>query len=178
VRQLPNLLTWSRILLTPLCVYLLVSGRPGLALPVTIVTGLTDTADGYLARRLGARTRLGAWMDPIADKLLLTSLYISFGIVNAAPVWLVWLVVGRDILILAMVAAGLAFTRIRDFPPTLWGKISTTVQIAGVLVLLAVCAGSSLAVQLQSITIWAVGTVTAWSGVHYIWRAFHMLRAS
>ena len=81
MRQLPNLLTLARIALTPVCVYLLLSGRPQLAVPVTIFTGLTDLFDGYLARRFSVETRFGAWLDPVADKLLLMSLYVSFGVV-------------------------------------------------------------------------------------------------
>ena len=178
MRQLPNLLTWARIVLTPVCVYYVLAGRPDIAMPWTVVTGLTDAADGYLARRLRVESRLGAWLDPIADKFLLTSLYVTFGIVNAVPDWLVWLVVGRDVLILTLAAAGLALTRIRDFPPTVWGKTSTVIQIAGVLVLLEAGAGSAMGTQLRDLTVWAVAAGTAWSGIHYMWRAVAMSRTS
>ena len=178
MRQLPNVLTISRIVLTPVCVYLLLIGRPDLSFPITFITGLTDTADGYFARRLGVETRFGAWMDPVADKVLLTSLYLSFGVVNAVPSWLVWLVVGRDAVILLMVLVGIAFTAIRDFPPTVWGKFSTVLQIAGVLILLSACAGWEIGLRLQSATILAVAAGTAWSGLHYIWRAATMLRGA
>ena len=178
MRRLPNLLTLARIALTPVCVYLLLSGRPDLAVPVTLIAGLTDAADGYLARRYGGESRFGAWLDPVADKLLLASLYVSFAIVCSVPAWLVWLVVGRDAVILAMVAAGLALTEIRDFPPTVWGKISTIVQIAGVLILLEACAGLAVARQVQGLTVWAVAALTAWSGLHYTWRAIGILRVA
>jgi cardiolipin synthase len=178
VRQLPNLLTLARPALTPFCGYYLINGRLTLSLTLIILTGLTDAVDGYLARRLRVETRFGAWMDPVADKILLTSLYISFGVINAVPLWLVWLVVGRDVLILVLVAAGLAFTRVREFPPSIWGKISTVIQIVGVVLLLAARAGSVIAKQLHELTIWAVAAGTFWSGLHYIWRAFALLRAS
>jgi cardiolipin synthase (CMP-forming) len=173
VRQLPNLLTWARIALTPVCVYLVLTGRFGPAFPWTLIAGLTDAADGWAARRLGVESRFGARMDPVADKFLLISLYVAFGLVAMVPQWLVWLVVGRDILILGMVAAGLAFTRLRDFPPTRWGKLSTILQIAGVLVLLRHLSG-----PVHTVTVWLVASATAWSGVHYVWRAVVLTRAA
>lgn len=178
MRHIPNLLTLTRIFLTPVCVYFLLTGKAQIAVPLTIFTGLTDLFDGYLARRLGVETRFGAGLDPVADKVLLTSLYVSFGVVKAVPEWLVWLVVGRDAAILAMVAAGLLLTEIRDFPPTIWGKISTVIQIVGVVILLEAVAGSVVGLQLQSLTIWTVAAATLWSGLHYIWRGVGMLRAS
>jgi phosphatidylglycerophosphate synthase len=104
-------------------------------------------------------------------------LYISFGIVRVVPSWLVWLVVGRDVLILTMVAAGLAFTRVRDFPPSAWGKISTVVQIVGVVVFLEASAGLVFAAKLRNLAIWTVAAATGWSGAHYMWRALETVRA-
>lgn len=172
---LPNLVTCVRIVLTPVVSSAVLSGRCGVALPLALVAGATDAVDGYLARRFGAASRLGAWLDPIADKLLLVSLYLSFGFAAIVPPWLVWMVVGRDVLILAMSAAGVAFAGIRDFPPTIWGKISTVVQIVGSVVLLAVCSMGSLA-AIVPVVVWAVAVATAWSGVHYTWRGITLFR--
>src|SRR5688572_32039723 len=127
----PNLLTCARIVLTPWIILALMYRDCREALWLSCVAGFTDGADGFLARRFGSASRLGAYLDPIADKFLLTSLYISFGILRVVPGWLVWLVVGRDVLILLMSGAGLIFTERRDYPPTLWGKLSTVLQIGG-----------------------------------------------
>lgn len=168
----PNLLTCARILLTPWVVIALIHGDCQRALWLSCVAGFTDAADGFLARRFGWMSRLGAYLDPIADKFLLTSLYICFGIAHLVPGWLVHLVVGRDVLILLMTGAGLLFTPRRDYPPTIWGKISTGLQIAGAFIFLLSCAyPPHLPAGLPPVAQTAVAAATAWSGVHYVWRA-------
>ena len=97
---------------------------------LSLIAGFTDAADGYVARWMGEVTRIGAYLDPIADKVLMTALYVCFGIAGLAPGWLVWLVVGRDIMILSLAGGGLFWKGIRDFPPTVWGKLCTLLQIA------------------------------------------------
>ena len=168
---LPNFVTGLRVVLTPLIVYLILQGQCAAALPITVFAGLTDAADGYLARRFGVAGRLGAWLDPIADKTLLTALYVTFGIAGLVPQWLVWLVVGRDVMILTMAALGLFVAAIRDFPPTIWGKLSTVLQIGGTLVFLSGCAGWAGSAALTPAAIWLVGVATAWSGLHYTYSA-------
>jgi cardiolipin synthase len=178
MRWLPNVLTWVRIGLTPVVVYTLVSGKCSLALPVTLVAGLTDAADGYLARRLAAETRFGAWLDPLADKFLLVSLYVAFGLAGLVPGWLVWLVVGRDVLILSMAASALAATPIRDFPPTVWGKLSTVIQIGAAVLVVASCSAFPQAASMVPNLVWLVAGATVWSGIHYIWRAVVLARGA
>lgn len=175
---LPNILTLLRIALTPFIIRDVLDGHCSVALPLAMIAGFTDAADGYMARLLNAVSRSGAWLDPIADKFLLTGLYLSFGYGGLAPWPLVWLVVGRDALILAMAAAGIVFTSIRDFPPTFWGKLSTVIQIAVALVLLARCTAVPGISGLVGIALVAVAAATAWSGVHYVWRATVLLRAA
>ena len=104
------------------------------ALILFFAAGLTDVIDGFLARRFGQPTRVGAYFDPIADKILLVAIYIALGAAQAIPRWMVALVFGRDFLILGMAAYGLLFTSVRKFPPSVWGKISTFFQIAAALV--------------------------------------------
>jgi cardiolipin synthase (CMP-forming) len=173
---LPNLLTIVRIVMTPFIIRDILDAHCGIALPLAMIAGFTDAADGYLARLLNAVSRTGAWLDPLADKFLLTGLYLSFGYGGLAPWPLVWLVVGRDLLILGMAVAGLAFTSIRDFPPTIWGKLSTVVQIAAALVILATCSGYSQTGGLSRFAEVAVVAATAWSGVHYMYRAAVLFR--
>jgi cardiolipin synthase (CMP-forming) len=176
MRWVPNFLTCVRIALTPLIVILIRDGNCAAALPVTVVAGLTDAADGYLARRLGVTGRLGAALDPIADKLLLTALYVSFGVGGLIPGWLVALVVARDVLILLMAAAGLFVAAIRDFPPTTWGKLSTVIQISATLVFLGACSELPGARLLLTPAVALVAIGTAWSGIHYVYRAVIMAR--
>jgi cardiolipin synthase len=168
----PNILTCARFLLTPWIIASLVAADCSRAFWLSCIAGATDAADGFLARRFGWETRLGTYLDPIADKFLLTSLYLCFGFSQLAPMWLVALVVGRDILILVMAAAGLLFSARRDFPPTLWGKISTVLQIAGAVVFLGACTSPEVVPDgLIRLAEASVGIATAWSGIHYFLRA-------
>src|SRR4051812_7614503 len=142
------------------------------AVIMMMIAGSTDAFDGFLARRFNWQTRLGAYLDPVADKILLAAIYISLTIAGMAPVWLAILVVARDIAILAMVAAAFAFTRFRDFPPTLWGKINTALEILTSLTLVTVC--SPVQPVFSTVLIWVTAASTAWSGIHYIGRGLQM----
>jgi cardiolipin synthase (CMP-forming) len=137
------------------------------------IAGATDALDGYLARRFGWATRLGAYLDPIADKLLLVSVYSMLGVDQAIPYWLVWLVLGRDILILAMVGIAFAFTSIRQFPPSVWGKVSTIIQVLTALVVLA-----NTVSGLATAMIYVTALTTTTSGVDYAWRGVKLLHAA
>lgn len=131
----PNLITYARIVLTPL-VALAILGNHGLtALLLVAVAGFSDGLDGFLARQFGWQSKLGAYLDPIADKLLLLTLYMAFAGADLAPVWLVGLIFLRDLWILSMVSYAWFATSIRDFPPRWTGKASTVAQLslAGVL---------------------------------------------
>lgn len=178
MRWLPNLLTWARIVLTPVVIYTVVWKECAFALPVTLVAGFTDTADGYFARKFGAETRFGAWLDPIADKFLLVSLYIAFGIAGLVPSWLVWLVVGRDVLILTVAAVAILATPVRDFPPTLWGKLSTVIQIGASVLIVSSCSAIAAAGSVVPVAVWLVAAGTAWSGLHYAGRAVTLFRSA
>jgi cardiolipin synthase len=168
----PNLLTCVRIVMTPWIVAALIHGDCRKALWLSFVAALTDAADGFLARRFDWSSRLGAYLDPIADKFLLTSIYVCFAIAKIVPNWIVALVVGRDILILVLAMGGILFTARRDYPPTVWGKTSTVVQIAAAVIFLSACAYPAWLPGLLSVAaLPAVVLATAWSGLHYVWRA-------
>jgi len=160
---LPNLFTAARLALVPWIAVLVLHGRFRAALLLTLIAGLTDAADGFLARYFGWTSRAGAWLDPLADKALLVTLFIVLGWVGAMPWWLVALVFARDIVILAMVGAAFAFTSIRDFPPSVWGKLSTIVQVGACLGALLLRSGPGLL-----FLVWATALATAWSGVDYV----------
>jgi cardiolipin synthase len=140
------------------------------------VAGISDGLDGFLARRFDWKTRLGAYLDPIADKLLLTAVFLSLGRLGVVPGWLVWLVVGRDVFILSMVASAFAFTRFRDFPPSVAGKLTTAIQILTALSVLSLCAsGVTDTGQVAQILVWTTAAVTIWSGLDYALRGARML---
>jgi cardiolipin synthase len=175
-RNLPNLLTILRLLLIPFILKALWDMHYRLAVPLVFAAGFTDAADGYLARRFSWQSRLGSYLDPLADKALLVSLYVTLGHAGAIPLWLVWLVLGRDVFILSMVASGFVFTNIRSFPPSIWGKVSTMVQVLTALVVLLDRAFSFGPPALERTLIMLTAAVTAWSGVHYGWLGLRMLR--
>jgi cardiolipin synthase len=129
-----NQLTLARVVLIPFFVILVVYGYLGWALVVFLVAGLTDLFDGLLARTLSGRTSLGAWLDPVADKLLIVTTvavltWPGLGLVNRLPVWLTILVISRDVAIVLTVSViNLAVGR-REFRPSIFGKIATAVYI-------------------------------------------------
>jgi cardiolipin synthase len=171
--NLPNLFTLARLVLAPFIASDILRGHYSRAIILLFAAGFTDVIDGYLARRLKASTPAGAYFDPIADKILLSVIYVSLGLAAAMPWWMVAVVFGRDILILAMAAYGLWFTSLRKFPPSVWGKISTFFQIAAALVVMGDRAGIPAPVTL-ALCLMLVGTIV--SGLHYMWRGLVMLR--
>jgi cardiolipin synthase len=171
--NLPNLFTLARLILAPFIAADILHNRYGRAIVVLFAAGFTDVMDGFLARRLQASTPAGAYFDPIADKILLSVIYISLGAAGAIPWWMVAVVFGRDVLILAMAAYVLLFTPLRRFPPSVWGKISTFFQIAAALVVMGVNAGIPAPVTL-ALCLMLFGTIV--SGLHYAWRGVVLLR--
>lgn len=168
-----NLFTLLRLVLAPFVAVDILHGQWTRALILFFAAGLTDVIDGLLARRAGQSTRLGAYFDPIADKILLVAIYVALGATQAIPRWMVALVFGRDLLILGMAGYGLLFTSVRKFPPSVWGKISTFFQIAAALVVMGDRAGIPAPVRLALALMVAA---TAWSGIHYAWTGITVLR--
>lgn len=176
-RHLPNALTLLRILLTPAVGLFVARDEMGAALPLLSVAALTDAADGYLARRWRAASCLGAYLDPIADKLLAATVFAGLAWAGRLPWWLAGLVLGRDLLILACAAWALSRTRIRRFPPSLWGKVSTVLQFAlGIACLVDAAAPAFWTGAAVGWLIPVVAAATVWSGFHYGWLALHRVR--
>ncbi len=171
-RNLPNLLSALRIALTPFVALAIIQGRSVLALVLLGAAGLSDLADGWLARRMGVSSRLGAYLDPVSDKLLLVTVYFCEGWAGYLPAWLVAMVFGRDLLILAAAGWAMLFTRLRRFPPSIWGKLSTLVQIA---VALLVLADQGRVVD-RGLVLASAAVTTGWSALHYFWRGVNALR--
>ena len=129
-----NQLTLLRMFLIPAFVILVVYGHLGWALSVFVTAGLTDALDGLIARRSGQKTSLGAWLDPMADKLLLVTAFIvltlpGLGLANRLPVWLTVLIISRDVVIVLTVAIISLATGPRTFQPTIFGKTATATYI-------------------------------------------------
>jgi cardiolipin synthase len=171
--NLPNLFTLARLVLAPFIASDILHGHYGRAIILLFAAGFTDVIDGFLARRFEISTNVGAYFDPIADKILLSVIYVALGLAGAMPWWMVAVVFGRDLLILAMAGYGLLFTSLRKFPPSVWGKISTFFQIAAALVVMGARAGIPAPVTL-ALSLMLVATVV--SGLHYIWRGIVMFR--
>ena len=132
LRATPNLLTLLRLLTIPFLLIAILEGRFGVAFALFLLAGLSDAFDGLLARVLGQSTTLGQYLDPIADKLLLSTLFLVLTHVGLIPRVVTALVFGRDIGIVS-IASLLFFTdTARNFRPTLLGKVNTCVQIAGI----------------------------------------------
>jgi len=172
VLNLPNLLTLLRFPLAPWVAVSILRGSYRQALVLLAVAGITDGLDGYAARRLGAASRLGAWLDPVADKALLVTVYISLGVAGLIPSWLVWMVVGRDVLILSFAGVTLLARKTSRFEPSVWGKLSTLVQIVtGVAVIAARVVPSAVLTWWSEVLPVVAAITTGWSGIHYAWLA-------
>ncbi len=127
--NLPNLITIARILLVPVTVWLIISQAFGLAFLAFIVAGISDGVDGAIARRWGWRSELGAYLDPLADKALLVSIYVTLGMLKFLPAWLVILVVSRDILIVGAVILSWLMDKPLRMQPLMISKVNTAAQI-------------------------------------------------
>jgi cardiolipin synthase len=171
--NIPNLLTWVRLVLAPLAVIAILRGQGELAVGLVATAALTDGLDGALARRWGAASRLGAYLDPLADKALLSGVFLALAATGAAPWWLVAIIFGRDILLLAGTAVVYVTRGQRQFPPTVWGKLSTLLQILSVVAWLLHSVMKAPAVGIAAeVLIWPTALATVWSGVHYFWRGW------
>lgn len=165
MRVIPNLLSLARLLAAPYLFWLLRTHSFRTALVVMFLAGLTDAFDGYLARRLNVSSRTGEVLDPIADKVLLTAAFLGLWLAGSIPGWLTAMVLGRDVLILLAAGLALAFTKApRRFPPSIWGKLSTIVQMS----LVVIVTGSIE--QMVPLAIWTAAALTVVSFLDYGWR--------
>ena len=168
-----NNLTLLRILLVPAFVLLVVYGYFGYALVALVVAGLTDALDGLIARRTGQKTSLGAWLDPMADKLLLISTFViltvpGLGLMNRLPIWLTVIVISRDVVIVLTVAIINLAVGHRTFRPSIFGKAATAIYIltGSVTMLFNFLGRVSVLVD---VCIYASLIITLVSSLHYIW---------
>jgi len=127
--SIPNLITLGRILLVPVVVWAIASGAMWIAFVLFVAAGVSDAVDGYLAKRFHMTTVLGAYLDPLADKALIVSIYLTLGINNLIPGWLVILVVSRDIMIVGAVMLSWLVGSPLKVKPLLVSKLNTVAQI-------------------------------------------------
>jgi cardiolipin synthase len=176
-----NQLTLLRMLLIPAFVILVVYGHLGWALVVFVTAGLTDALDGLIARRSGQKSTLGAWLDPMADKLLALSTFVvltlpGLNLPNRLPVWLTVLIISRDVVIVLTVAiVNLAIGR-RTFQPSVYGKIATaTYMLTAVSAMFFNYLGYQSSVV--ALFVYASLGITLVSSFHYIWHAARIIEA-
>jgi cardiolipin synthase (CMP-forming) len=167
-RGLPNLITIGRILLVPLTVWLIVSGAYLLAFAVFVIAGISDGLDGFIAKQYGLRTELGAYLDPLADKVLLVSIYVALALQLMLPAWLTILVVSRDVMIVGAVLLARLVDKPMAMKPSIVSKVNTAAQIALAGVVLGVL-GFGLGLQGPLAAGYAaVGALTVASGALYL----------
>lgn len=168
-RDLPNLITIMRLALVAPLVWYLLMERYGAALAIALVAGLSDALDGYLAKRYEWSSRLGGILDPIADKLLLVSGFVALGLSGLLPLWLVALVLLRDLVIVVGAALYHWLVARLEPEPSGFSKVNTAFQIT---LLLAVLLSQVLAGVPDALVeglVWLTALSTGVSGAHYVW---------
>ena len=164
----PNQITLLRLGFLPFFLILVFYERFGWALAVLILAALSDGADGLLARHLNQGSALGAYLDPIADKLLLSSSFLILAFGKQITWWLTILVLSRDVMILAVAAVILLVSGYRPFPPSLYGKLTTMAQIVLVFsVVLAAATHWHWLLRVNHVLVYVVAGFTVFSGFHY-----------
>lgn len=170
--NLPNFLTLLRIVAIPGFLILLTDDRVGAALVVFVLAGLTDSLDGAIARLTNSRTTLGAYMDPLADKMLILSTFVVLAFMEAIPRWLTVVVISRDVIILTgYMTLFLLTQQLMEIRPSVLSKVTTFFHLLTLSLVLLVlwrpgAVGSSLCSSLFAVT----GAITAVSGLHYMYR--------
>ena len=167
IRDVPNLLSALRLVAAPFAAWLIIAGHDTAALVVFALAGLSDGLDGFIARRWGVTSDFGAWLDPVADKLLMLLSLAALFIAGMTPLWLVALVVARDIAIIMGFLLVKLFALPTATSPLFIGKLSTVVQLLYVLGALVLLAFDLDAPQLVQGGAWACGLVTILSAAAY-----------
>lgn len=164
---IPNFITIGRFILVPVVVYALLSGHMAWAFIGFVVAGISDGIDGIIARQMNQRSELGAYLDPIADKLLLVSVFVVLGILGELPLWLVLLVVSRDTLIVMAVILSAIMGQPIEMRPLMVSKANTVAQILLAAVVLGELALETLFGSLRTALVLLTGILTAASAVAY-----------
>jgi cardiolipin synthase len=183
---LPNQLTLFRMVIIPFFVVAVLYAHSEWALGLFVLAGLTDALDGLVARLTGQRSALGAFLDPMADKLLMTAAFVvlslppmaslpQFYLHNRLPIWLTVLVIGRDVLIVMVALLFNLALNVTRFPPTLPGKLATALQVLTVCLFLLLNALAMDSPLMRTLSVTACLVATVGSGFHYAWYAARRL---
>ena len=171
-RTAPNLLTLLRICLAPFLVAAILEEHYAVSFGLFVAAGLTDALDGTLARVLKQRSQLGQYLDPVADKLLLSTLFVVLTHMGLIPARVTVMVFGRDVGILVVAAILYAAVGRREFNPSIFGKANTAIQIAAVAaVLLHQLTAAHWVAEVRMLALDATMVLTVVSGLHYAWTA-------
>jgi cardiolipin synthase (CMP-forming) len=177
-RAAPNLLTLMRLFIIPFLVIAILDSHYGLAFSLFVLAGFSDGFDGLLARWLSQHTRLGQYLDPIADKLLLSTLFLVLTHMNLVPRYVTVLVFSRDFGILLISTLLFATGTLRDFRPSLLGKLNTVVQIVGLTVVLVEQVWPAMGVgPLRLGLLRAIAILAPVSAAQYAWIVFRRVSA-
>lgn len=172
---LPNIITLVRLGLVPVVVWSIASGEMLLAFWLFLAAGLSDALDGFLAKRFHMQSELGAYLDPVADKALLVSIYVTLAVSGIIPRWVAIAVVSRDVMIVGAILLAMVMGKPLAIRPLVISKINTAVQIAFAATVLALAGFEIAAPGLVSIGLLMVGLSTALSaGAYLIQWARHM----
>lgn len=166
---LPNAITVFRIALVPVFILYLNDDNYGAALTVFVVAGISDSLDGFIAKRYNLVTRIGAILDPLADKILLVTAYIMLAILGHVPLWLVLTVGFRDLLIVSGYVAYTSLIGATQIRPTYLSKLNTLLQIALVVGILGQQAELLPVAAINHYLVYVVFVTTVASGAHYVW---------
>lgn len=171
LRTLPNIITGMRLVAVPVVIWLVLTDRMTAAFCVFVAAGVSDAVDGYLAKRFNARTVLGSYLDPLADKLLLVAIYVLMGRAGHIPLWLVMLVIMRDAALLGGSVLLVRADRTAAMRPLLISKLNTLLQIVLAAVVLArLGVGFPPAGPWQDILVYTVAATTVISAFAYLIR--------
>lgn len=169
--NLPNLITIGRLVLVPFVVAMIVQGEFLLAFIGFVAAGLSDAVDGFIARRFDLRSELGAYLDAIADKALLASIFVTLAVVQAIPAWLAILVVFRDVMIVGAIMLSWLLDKPVEIKPLIVSKLNTGAQIAfATLVLWSRAFLGGLPHPVLDVMIYAVAVLTVASAAAYLAR--------
>ncbi len=166
MRSVPNILTAFRIILVPVFLFLVADGELYWATVVFVTAGATDALDGIIARAFDVKTETGAILDPLADKLLLSSAFLLLTYIGLIPLWLCIPVIFKDLVLLSGFSMFKRAGRTVDIRPSFWGKLTTALQIATIIFAMAISSGGAAFLALAALT----AAVTTYTGFDYAWR--------
>jgi cardiolipin synthase len=172
--NLPNYITLVRVILIPFFINLMIYGYYGAALAVFVVACVTDALDGMIARLTKTQTELGAFLDPTADKLLILSAFVTLVLIGKLPVWLVIIVVSRDVILTIGSLVIYFTTHDLKIEPSITGKATTVLQLT-VVTLSLVLMNYGTEIKLMNVLQWATAGVTVASGAQYVVRGIKMV---